>query len=290
VGRATDDFSWPGKDPELETRIQFINADKDLLETYKMEMLAGTFHQKEAVDTFTDKVVLNEKAVALMGLDNPVGQQINLGDFGLTVIGVVKDFHFRTMREKIDPLMIYNQSISQSNIIVRANEEQAQAALAAAKQAWDQHDFIKPFEYRFLEDTFNQPYQAEEKNATLFQLLAGLAIFISCLGLFGLAVFSTEQRTKEIGIRKVLGASVVGIIGLLSKDFLQLILLALVIAFPIAYYVMEEWLTNFAYRIEMPLWVFLVAGFLTIVLALLTVGAQSLKAATVNPVESLKTE
>ncbi|MEM1121464.1 MAG: FtsX-like permease family protein, partial [Bacteroidota bacterium] len=114
--------------------------------------------------------------------------------------------------------------------------------------------------------------------------------FISCLGLFGLAVFSTEQRTKEIGIRKVLGASVMGIIGLLSKDFLKLILVALVIAFPIAYYVMEEWLTNFAYRIEMPLWVFLVAGILTIALALLTVGAQSLKAATVNPVQSLKSE
>ena len=141
-----------------------------------------------------------------------------------------------------------------------------------------------------MDDAFDQLYKSEQKNANLFQLLAGLAIFISCLGLFGLAVFSTEQRAKEIGIRKVLGASVTGIISLLSKDFLKLIGIALLVACPLAYYLMEEWLTNYAYRIDISADVFLIAGALTIGVALLTVGMQSMKAAIANPVKTLRSE
>lgn len=283
-------LDWDGKPADFIPTISHLSADENLSEVMQLTLVDGRwFLPNNEVDA--KNVLVNETAIKEFNLPKPVvGQNFKYQNVERKIIGVVKDFHFRTMREKIDPLMVYNQSGSQSNIIVRTNKGQTQAALAAAKKAWNEHNFVRPFEYRFLEDTFNQLYRAEEKNATLFQLLAGLAIFISCLGLFGLAVFSTEQRTKEIGIRKVLGASVASIIGLLSKDFLKLIFIAILIAFPLAYYSMEEWLTNFAYRIEMPFWVFLVAGVLTIALALLTVGAQSLKAATVNPVKSLKTD
>lgn len=283
-------LDWNGKPADFVPTVSQYSVGDNFGEVMQLSLADGRwFLPNNQADA--KNVLVNETAVRKFDLPKPVvGQTFHFHGVERKIIGVVKDFHYRSLRESIDPLVMWNQTISQGNIIVRTSEGQVKAALAAANQAWKTHNIKQPFEYRFLEETFDQLYKSDAKNASLFQLLAGLAIFISCLGLFGLAVFSTEQRTKEIGIRKVLGASVINIIGLLSKDFLKLIFVALLIAFPLAYYFMEEWLANFAYRIEMPIWVFLIAGILTIALALLTVGAQSLRAATANPVKSLKSD
>jgi putative ABC transport system permease protein len=202
----------------------------------------------------------------------------------------VKDFHYLSLRSKIAPLVLQVHPPSMGTVYVKTTAGKASEAIATAEQAWVSRYPELPFEYRFLDDAFNQMYKTEEKNAALFKLLAGLAVFISCLGLFGLAVFSTQQRVKEIGVRKVLGASVPSLVGLLSKDFVTLVILSLVIAAPLAWYFMDKWLQDFAYRIDIQWTVFALAGMAAVGVAFLTVSFQSIKAALANPVKSLRSE
>lgn len=290
VGRATDDFSWPGKDPELETRIQFINADKDLLETFKMEMLAGTFHQKEVIDTFTNKVVFNERAIALMGLDNPVGQQVSLSDNKITIIGVVKNFHANSLHEEIQPLAIFNNTGGVRALSIRYEEGKVESSLAHLEKTYGQFVTDSPIQFQFLDEVYNRMYKSELLIGKLANFFAFIAVFISCLGLLGLISFMADQRTKEIGIRKVLGASVFNIVGLLSRDLLKLVALAFLVAIPFTYYFTHDWLQNFAYRVEVQWWIFAVAGVGTVLIALATLSFQSIRAAVANPIESLKND
>ncbi|MEM1120021.1 MAG: ABC transporter permease [Bacteroidota bacterium] len=290
VGRATDDFSWAGKDPELETRIQYINADNDLLKTFKMEMLSGTFHQKEAIDTFTDKVVFNEKAIALMGLEDPISQRVTLGDFALTIIGVVKDFHANSLHEEIQPLAIFNDTEAPRALSIRYEKDKVTPALAHLEKTYGQFVTDSPMQFHFLDDLYDRMYQSELLIGKLANFFAFIAVFISCLGLLGLISFMADQRTKEIGIRKVLGASVFSIVGLLSRDLLKLIVLAFLIAVPFTYYFTQDWLQNFAYRVDVQWWIFVVAGFGTVLIALTTLSVQSVRAAVANPIESLKND
>ncbi|WP_077923205.1 ABC transporter permease [Spirosoma sp. 209] len=270
------------------------DVDYEYIPTLGMEMAAGRNFAKE-YGTDSSGVILNETAVRTFGWHgNAVGKSIgHTENDGLKrtyrVIGVVKDFHFRSLHESISPLvMILGRN--NGTMIVKAKTKDVSGLLASLENQWKQLATDAPFTYSFLDKRFNDTYLAEQKTGRILGLFAGLTIFVACLGLFGLATFTAEQRTKEIGVRKVLGASVASIVGLLSKDFLKLVLIAILLAVPVAWYVMDKWLQSFAYKIDMAWWVFALAGVLAVGIALLTVSFQSVKAALMNPVQSLRSE
>jgi putative ABC transport system permease protein len=203
---------------------------------------------------------------------------------------VLRDFHFKSLHQKITPLVVFNAPEWRFHFFVKAQPGNTAQALAAAERLWKSHFPDHAFIAEPLSASFEQLYGNERKAMLLFEVFAAIAILIACMGLFGLATFMAERRTKEIGVRKVLGASVASVVGLLSRDFLKLVLIAIVIASPIAWYFMDRWLSDFAYRIDIQWWVFAGAGALAVLIAFLTVGAQSVKAALANPVESLRSE
>jgi putative ABC transport system permease protein len=205
------------------------------------------------------------------------------------VIGVVKDFNFQSLHQEIQPLIILPESRG-GMMAVRIKPENIAATISSIETVWNKFQAGQPFVYSFLDEQFDSLYRAEQRVSKIVSVFAALAICVACLGLLGLAAYTAEQRTKEIGIRKVLGASVGGIVMLLSKEFLKWVLISNLIAWPLAYYFMNSWLQNFAYRIDMDIIVFLVAGIAAIFIALFTVSLQAVKAATSNPVEALKYE
>ncbi len=249
------------------------------------------------------KIFINELAVKqLEVVGNPVGQLISLGDGKLELGGILKDFHFTGLKEKIQPLMItaYDENSTAwaslggnrtATIYLRFESTAIlEDKVAVVNAFYDKYKSEKPFEYYFLNEAYNETFKAEMRLSTMLSWFSTFAIFIACLGLFGLVAFTAETRTKEIGIRKVLGASVSQIVGLLSKDFLKLVLISILIASPIAYYFMHKWLQDFAFRIEISWWIFALAGVLALLIALFTVSYQAIKAAVANPVKSLRTE
>ncbi|MCB0571066.1 MAG: FtsX-like permease family protein, partial [Phaeodactylibacter sp.] len=275
-------------------------ADYDYLSTLGMEMAQGRFFDKgHPSDSLA--IVLNETAAKKFGFDGPIGKKVYTirGHFQgqptpedfleLTVIGVVKDFHWESLRQDIGSLGI---SLGEANgsIAVRYQAGKSDDIIAAMESTWKQLAPAEPFSYRFLDDSFARVYEAEQRVGTIAGIFALLAILISCLGLFGLASFMAEQRTKEIGIRKVLGATAGSLMALLSKDFLRLVLFAIIIAAPVGWWAMNKWLADFAYHIDINWWVFAVAGISAIGIAVLTVSYQSIKAALANPVKSLRSE
>ena len=209
-------------------------------------------------------------------------------NFPFHVIGVVKNFNFKSLHEAISPLYMSLQP--ESGLIFKIKTTDVAGLLATMKKQWDSYNTDEPFTYTFMDDLYNKTYSAEQKTGTILNIFSVLIIFVACLGLFGLATYTAEQRTKEIGIRKVLGASVTQVTQMLSKEFLKLVLIASLIAFPAAWWAMNKWLQSFAYRINISWWVFVVAGFTALLIALLTVSFQAIKAAIANPVKSLRTE
>jgi putative ABC transport system permease protein len=206
------------------------------------------------------------------------------------VVGVVSDFNFNSLHTAVAPIMLYKDPSDWHNVMVRLQPGNPAPALAAVREHWQTVYPEYPFEYYFLDAHLAELYQTEQRAALLSSCATGLAIAVACLGLFGLALFTVQRKSKEIGIRKVLGASVAGITGLLTRDFLKLVLIAIVIASPIAWYFMKKWLADFAYRIDLQWWMFAAAGAAAMGIAFLTVGAQSVKAALANPVKSLRSE
>ncbi|MNT23140.1 Macrolide export ATP-binding/permease protein MacB [compost metagenome] len=205
------------------------------------------------------------------------------------MIGVVEDFHFKPLHETIAPLvMVLNDQAG--NLIIKTKATDMEKLLATVKQYYNAYPSDLPFDYSFLDDRYNQTYQSELKTGQLLTIFASLTIFVACLGLLGLAIFTTHQRKKEIGIRKVIGASVPDIARMLSFEFIRLVVIAIIIASPIAWWMMNIWLQDFAYRIDIHWWMFAIAGILAIVIALLTVSSQAIRAALANPVHSLKDE
>jgi ABC-type antimicrobial peptide transport system permease subunit len=277
--------------PESATpTVSKISVDEQFGKVFGLELLEGRWFEPGRENDH-NHVILNETAAKKLGLPQPwVGQRFSIHGQEGRVIGLVRDFHFLPLREAIPPLVMFSGSNWRGNYFVKTQPGKSAQALALAEKAWKQWFPDRPFKYTFLDDDFNRLYRAEQQAGILFNLFAGIAIFIACLGLFGLATFMATQRTKEIGIRKVLGATVLSITGLLAKDFLKLVLLAILISIPIAYYFMEKWLADFAYRIELQGWVFALAGAAAIVLAVITVGVQSIRAALLNPVKSLRSE
>jgi putative ABC transport system permease protein len=274
--------------------VPTLSIDYDFLKTFKIELVAGrNFSRNHATDE-AEAFLVNEAAVRQFNWGSPeaaIGKKINwgLGKEG-KVVGVVKDFNFSSLHENIRPLILHILPERYQFIAVKINADHIPQTLVGLEGIWKKLNLDGPFEYSFLDQDFEKLYKAEQQTQTIVGFLSSLAIFIACLGLFGLAAFMAEQRTKEIGVRKVLGAGVMSIVGLLSKDFLRLVALALALAVPIAWFVMNRWLDGFAYKIQVSWWIFAIAGTAATGIALLTVSFQSIKAALANPVDSLRSE
>jgi len=277
-------------------------VDEDYNKTLGLELKEGRFFSKD-FSTDTLSVVVNEKAAIELGLKTAIGSRLtstseflNGPDGALytyTVIGVVRDFHYHSLHEPISPLVIVNSKRfgGRSGLMaLRVTGDNFKTSLAGTENVWKKFVKEKPFNYYFLDKTLAAQYKAEQTTQRIFTIFSGLAIFIACIGLLGLAAYATQQRTREISIRKVLGASESSIVTMLSKDFLKLVLVSFAIAFPLAWWAMNKWLQDFAYRVDIGLWIFLAAGILAALIALLTVSTQALKAAFTNPVKNLRTE
>lgn len=289
LSSSTGDIDWETKPANSNMMITQISTDKDFIPTMKMIFVEGGNFTGTPIDS--SSYILNQTAVKKMGLKQPyVGQQISFHNNKGTIIGVVQDFNFQSLKEKISPLIFYTFQHYRNILYLSTTAGKAQQAIAAVEKQYKKYAGDIPFSYNFLDKSFEAQYKSDQRSGILFKVFAGIAIFISCLGLFGLATYTAQVKTKEIGIRKVLGASVGGIVKLISKDFLKLVIIAIIIAIPIAWWAMNTWLEDFAYRINITWWVFVIAGVVALLIALLTVSFQAIKAAVANPVKSLRSE
>ena len=297
----TSDFSAHHAVGKPEDEINMFWAqmvDENYIGTYKIEMALGRNFSKDFTSDKEESIIINEAAVKKLGWqDNPINQQIERFTTmterrPYTVVGVVKDYHFQSLHEEIQPMILYYTSPygSFSLLSVRVRPENIQETITFLESTWEQFDSQYPFEYSFVDDQYDALYRTEVRLGKLFSYFTALAILIGCLGLFGLTSFTTEQRTKEIGIRKVLGASIQGIIYMLVRDFTKWVFLAVIVAWPIGYLVMNKWLNNFAYRANLGVWIFLSSALLALVISIVTVSYQSTKAALANPANSIRTE
>lgn len=283
----------PHAGDERKTYSMFI-SDEKFFDTYGIGFTQGhTFSGDDAEKSWNNvrKVIINQKAAIQLGFnkdENIIGKKILWGQ-SFEIIGVIKDYHHLSLREAINP-SIYLASVSSGYFTIQTSQQQMESKITTLKNLYNQQFAGNPFEYFFADESYNKQYNQEQKLGKVFIAAALIACLIACMGLFGLATFSAHQRVKEIGIRKVLGASVVQITALLSKDFVKLVLIAFVIASPIAWFAMNKWLQNFAYKANVSGWIFLFAGVIATVIALLTVSFQAIKAAIANPVKSLRTE
>ncbi len=282
-----------GKDNQITKTLEY-HVDEQYIPTFGMQMAAGRNFSPE-YKTDSSAIIINETAAKTFGWEGKaVGQKLTRqnsergNNFVYTVIGVVKDFHFKSLHETITPLLMV--LMPESGFIIKIKTTDVAGVLSSIKQQWDSFNTDEPFTYAFMDDLYIKTYAAEQKTGTILNIFAVLTIFVACLGLFGLATYTAEQRTKEIGIRKVLGASVKQVTTMLSKEFLKLVLIACLIAFPLAWWVMSKWLQDFAYRININWYIFLIAGIVALSIALLTVSFQAIKAAIANPVKSLRSE
>ena len=277
-----------------------LPSDVGLIKTLNMKLIAGadfTDDEFKLMDTankyknFKYSFILNETAASNLGWtpQQAIGKTIIKGQPG-TVVGVIKDFHFASLHQPIGPMMLFLDTMFTNYMLVKTTGQIAPATIQALQALWKERVPSMPFTWRFLDDNYNSMYESEQKTADVFSTFSTLAILLACMGLFALSAFTTAQRAKEIGIRKVLGADVAGIVGLIAKDFLKLTFIAVIIASPLAWYFMNHWLQGFAYRISINAWVFILAGGAAVLIAFITVSFQSVKAALANPVESLRSE
>lgn len=289
-GNNTSGVDWQGKPTDADILISIRTVTPQFFNTAGMKIKEGKgFGTSEAVDSI--KVLISESFAKLMNTDNVVGNTIDYNGQILTINGVVNDFLYGDMYGTSDPVMFYHQAEGADYMYIKpAVGVEINKTLAAIENVLKTQNPGFPFEYRFVDEAFNERFKSEQLVENLSQIFAVLAIIISCLGLFGLSAFTAEQRRKEIGVRKVLGSNVLGIVKLLSKDFLMLVVLAILISVPISWYFMQNWLQGFAYRIDIKLWVFAIAGLSAVLIALITVSFQAIKAALANPVKSLRTE
>ncbi|HEV7380771.1 MAG TPA: ABC transporter permease [Dyadobacter sp.] len=273
--------------------IKSLSVDEDFIPAYQIGMAAGRNFSRDFATDKTNGYILNETAVKQLGWKNPsdaIGAGFGYGQGRGQIIGVTKDYHFESLHQKVVPLVMFHQPGRLGRVSIHIAGNNLKEAIAHIESFWHNKYPDIPFSYEFLDQRFGKLYATEQTQQLLFGIFAGIAIFISCLGLLGLSMFMAELRTKEIGVRKVLGASIGSLVALLSQDFLKLVLIAILIASPIAWYGMHNWLQDFAYHTEIKWWVFILAGTLAIGISLLTISFQSIKAALMNPVKSLKSE
>ena len=295
VGRnfGNSGISWEGKDPNSDVYFEGFGVGYDFIETMNMQMKSGRSFSK-AFGADTSNIILNEAAIKVMHLKTDVvGKTVKLFDYPMQVIGVVKDFHFESLHAAVKPAYMVLQREGNNpwfKIMARIKGDHQRETIAAIQHLYETYNPGFPFTFNFLNEAYQKQYDTETRVAALSKYFAGLAILISCLGLFGLAAFTAQKRRKEIGVRKVIGASVINITGMLSKDFLKLVLISLLIAFPVSWWFMYNWLQSFAYRINITPFVFVITGVVVLFITLLTISFQSIKAAIANPVKSLRTE
>ena len=273
-----------------EQMVQMYRIDSNYLKTFGLTLADGRFLGR-GVDFNPGTMVVNEAFVKQAGWENPLERTIQFSSNGAKypIVGVLKDFNFSSLHQEVSPVLMYlDERLTHTS--VRIEPAQLTTLLPQMKKLWAQFENRRPFDYYFVDEFFAQKYQAEQQMLTVITLFALLAIFIACLGLYGLATYAIARRRKEIGVRKVLGASIISLIGLLSARFIKLVVIALVLAIPIVYYYTNDWLNGFAYRVNLSWWVFILAGLSVLGIVLLTISIQSVKAAIANPIHSLKSE
>ena len=289
IGSQTGDPKWEGMSPDDGLLFNVLIADDNFLKTMNIPLAAGRdFAPFLSTDTMS--YLINETAAKAMKLEDPIGKKLEFWGVSGPIVGVVKDFHISSLHESIGPLVIANMPEETGLSMMRIDPKRTEEIIAASQNIFAKHAKDLPFRYDFLDDRYEQMYRSEQRTSDLSGWFAIIALFISCLGLLGLSAFIAEQKTKEIGVRKVLGASVAHIVTMLSKDFLKLVGVSLLIALPLGWYLMNGWLEDFAYQVELGWWVFAVAGGLAVLVALITVGFQSMKAALADPTKSLRSE
>jgi putative ABC transport system permease protein len=291
IGSSTMGVYWPGKDTTQQLLFSVNPSGYDYIKTMGIKLIDGRDFSPE-FGTDSTNYMVNEAAARKIGYKDPVGKELTVWGKKGKIIGLMKDFHIGSLHSAIDPLIVGLQPKNAvwGDALVRTQPGQTEQAIRSIEKVYKQYNPNLPFKYSFVDEEFGNQYKAENVVSKLSNYFAFLAIFISCLGLFGLAAFTAEQRTKEIGVRKVLGASVTNLVGMLSADFVKLVLIAAIIAFPVAWYFLSGWLEKYAYLIDLEWWYFVAAGFAALLIALLTVSFQAIKAALVNPVKSLKSE
>jgi putative ABC transport system permease protein len=288
---STEDVNWEGKNPGEDFLMRAVGVDHDFIETFKIEMDEGRNFSRE-YSTDQTNYILNSKAVEAMNLQSPLGKHITLMGKTGSVIGVVKDYHFKPLNSVVEPLVLRLYESQWLNFIyIRTRPEEISLILKYMENKWKQFFPGVPFQYTLVDQALANLYQPVEQIGSLFRYFTILAIMLACLGLFGLSVYIAEQRTKEIGVRKVLGSTVAGIMLLLLREFIKWVLIANLMAWPVAYFIMKEWwLNNFAYRTRLGLEIFILSGLLAFTIALLTVSFQAIKTAMANPVDNLRYE
>ncbi len=288
IGSGTSGSNWEGKDPKIRIQMQISWIDLDYLDTFKMEMAQGRFFSKE-FPTDKQAYVLNEAAIRAMGMESPIGKRFRWRFRG-QIIGVIKDFHYKSLHTEIEPLILIAEPGRYFYACTRINSANVPATIKFMENTWKKLVPGFPFEYSFLDERIDNLYRAEQRMGNVFKYFTILGMFIASLGLIGMASFTAEQRTKEIGIRKILGASVPNVVSLLSKEFTKLVLISNIYAWPMPYFVMNQWLQSFAYRTKIGIWAFLLSAVLALVIAVVTVSYQSIKAAMANPADALHYE
>jgi predicted permease len=283
------DVHWEGKTNQ-QVKMVMISVDYDYLETFGLKMTQGRFFSKQYSTDAADAYVINQAAERAMEMDDPIGKELRVWDLKKRIIGVVEDYHFESLHNKIIPMAMRIDPRWYLQACVRISPHRIPDTLAFLEDRWEEIHPEYPFEYRFLDETIQNQYRAEQAIGKLVSVFTVFALFISCLGILGLSSYTAEQRTKEIGIRKVLGATVSSIIKHISREFVVLVVIANVIIWPLAYFIMNRWLERFAYRISIGWWSFVLTGVGVLVVSLLTVSWQILRAATANPVDSLRYE
>jgi ABC-type antimicrobial peptide transport system permease subunit len=286
---STSAIDWEGKTPEALLWINHFSVDHDYLKTFKMEIVEGRGFSKDfTTDAAGTAYIVNEAAIKAMDMKNSIGKSFTLWGKKGTIIGVVKDFHYKSLHTEIEPLVLRIEPKRDRYIFVKVRSENIASTLDSLKKAYQKFNHRYPFEYHFLDDELDTHYDSDRRTLKIFRYFTIIAIFISCLGLFGLAAFTAQLRTREIGIRKVVGASISNIILMLSKEFLILVGAANILAWPLAYFAMNKWLQGFAYRTTIVLGTFIFSAILAMFIAICTVLYQSIKAATANPVDAIR--
>jgi len=283
------DVYWEGKTHQ-QVKMVMTSVDYDFLETFGLQMNQGRFFSKEFSTDASDAYVVNQAAVRAMEMDDPIGKELKVWDLSKRIIGVVEDYHFESLHNKIIPMAMRIDPNGYSQACVRISPHRIPGTLAFLETKWKEIYPEYPFEYRFLDETIQNQYRSEQATGKIVTVFTIFALFISCLGIFGLSSYTAEQRTKEIGVRKVLGATVSSIVKHISKEFVVLVTIANIIIWPMAYFIMSRWLENFAYRITIGWWTFVLTGLAVLAVSLLTVSWQIIRAATANPVDSLRYE
>jgi ABC-type antimicrobial peptide transport system permease subunit len=279
---------WPGKDPDKRYLVHGCQADDNFIETLGLELIEGRGFS-DVYEKDTASYIVNEAAIKLMGLENPIGTKVTFDNGPGKIIGVLKDFHFQTIHTSIAPIA-FSRVRSSNILLVNINNENIKATIEAISKTFDINFPNYSFTSRTMTDNYNELYTNEKRIGQIFDYFAILAILLSCLGLFGLSAYSAEQRTKEIGIRKAMGSTVKGIIFILEKDFIKWVFISNIIAWPISYFFAKKWLESFTYKVDISVYIFLIAAGLTLTIAIITVFAQAFRAAIKNPTESLRYE